>query len=103
MSLAYMYVRSTLILGVKGVLKLLVRVLSYYPSEYSSEYEYLFPNHCHRHAQATSFASRVSQANLLPWSSITPFYCAIGFVLPPDTKTSCVFFEHFLHFVYQPF
>ena len=39
----------------------------------------------------TSLVSRISQANLLPWSSITQFDCAMEFVLPPDTKTSCVF------------
>ena len=49
-----------------------------------------------------SFVSRVSQANLLPWSSSTPFHCAIEFVPPPVTKTSC-FFEHFLRSVYRPF
>ena len=80
-----------LLAGVKRVLKFLVRVLSYYSSEYPSEYEYLFSNHCHTHTCTTLFVSRVSQANLLPRSSITPFHCAIEFVLPPDTKTLCVF------------
>ena len=34
---------NRILLGVKRVLKFLVRVLSYYPSVYPSEYEYLFP------------------------------------------------------------
>ena len=41
------------LVGVKRVLKFLVRVL-YFPSEYPSEYEYLFPNHCHTHTHTTS-------------------------------------------------
>ena len=56
----------------------------------------------HAYTLHTQFVSRVSQANLLPWSSITPFHCALGFVLPPDTKIRA-FFEHLLPFVYQPF